>query len=416
MGSPMASVSRRRFLAGLGAAALVPPALAGGEMVLGNARILLGDGAELRGGLRVREGVIVELGPTVTGGFDLGGGVVHPGTFDAGSPLGLYEIDLESATHDQSESSDSVTPHARVVDGYNPRSALIPVARIAGVMGVLVTPSAATLVAGQAAWMRTVADSAAEATLLAPAGVQFGLGHAATGGAPNSPRSRMGVVMKLRDLFEAHRPPADPPAPPRRGAAPPAPPTALAQAVHALLRRETKAIFVADRADDIDTALGLARDHGLDAVILGGAEAHLVADALAAAAVPVLLGPVTAQPSGWDRQYARYDNAARLHARGVRFAWRAGNPHQSRDLPLQAGIAVAHGLPWAAAVAALSAGPSLWGLPQGRIAVGGEATFVWSDGDPLQPRTRVRGVWSRGAALPLESRQTELYRRFETLR
>lgn len=414
----MASASRRRFLAGLGAAALCGVARAEDELVLSNGRVLVGDGTSFRGGVRVRGGVVVETGMNVTGGFDLAGGTLYPGVYDAGVPLGLYEIDLEGNTHDESESSDAITPQARVVDGYNPASALIPVARLGGVMGALVTPSPGTLVPGQAAWMRTTGDTVAEATLREPAGILLSMGHAATGGAPNSPRSRMGVVMKLRDLFDANPPPKAPEAP-KKGRAEPAaeekPPTRFQAAIHALLKRETKAIFVADRADDLLAALDLARAYQLDAVILGGAEGHVVARSLADARVPVLLGPVTVQPGNWSTLRASYENAARLHAAGVRFAFRSGSPHNSRDLVTQAGIAVAYGLPFDAAITALCGGPSLWGLPQGRIVVGQEATFVWTDGDPLQPRTAVRGIWSRGRALPLESRQTRLYERFRTL-
>lgn len=415
----MGSVSRRQLLAGAAAAALVGRASAAEELVLSNTRVLVGDGTSLRGGVRVKDGLVIEVGGDVTGGLDLGGGTLYPGAWDAGVPLGLYEIDLEGGTHDESESSDTITPQARVVDGYNPASALLPVARLGGVMGALVIPSTGTLVPGQAAWMRTIGDTVEEATILTPAGVLFSLGHAATGAAPNSPRSRMGVMMKLRDLFDAN-PPPKPPEPAKKGKSPatteePKPPTKLQAAVHQLLRRETKAIFAADRADDLYGALELAAAYSLDAMVLGGAEAHLLARTLADRRVPVLLGPVTVQPGSWSSLRASYENAARLHAAGVRFALRSGSPHNARDLVTQAGIAVAYGLPFDAAIAALCAGPSFWGLPQGRIQVGREATFVWTDGDPLQPRTAVRGTWARGVSLPLESRQTRLYERFRTL-
>ena len=49
------------------------------------------------------------------------------------------------------------------------------------------------------------------------------------------------------------------------------------------------------------------------------------------------------------------------------------------------------------------------------LRVGAEASFVATDGDPLQPRSQVIRLWGRGAPIPVRSRQTELYERFKTL-
>ena len=413
----MAAVSRRSFLVGAATLALARPAFAATSRSFRNARIVIGDGNELDGGVRIEGGKIVEVGPGVNDGEDLGGAVLFPGFYDGGSTLGLTEIDLEAATQDAQEASDAVTPQARVVDGYNPRSVLLPVARLQGVLGALVIPGGGSLVSGQAAWVRTAGDTVDDAVIVAPAGVCFNLGHAGTGG-PNGPKSRMGVAMKLRDLFDADTP-KPPPAKRKCKKGEPEKPEDLTRAqkvVRALLARETKAILCAHRADDILIALALAKEFGLDAILLGAAEGHLVARQIADAKVPVLLGPVTLQPDGFDTLYARYDNAALLHAAGVSIALRQGSPHNLRDLPTEACIAVAHGLPREAAVAAVTGnGPGFWGLSVGRIAVGHEASFARCDGDPLQPRTRVTGVWMRGEPLPLVSHQTELYERFRTL-
>ena len=418
----MASVSRRGLLAGAAAFALIPRARAAGGWAMKNLRLLCGDGTELEGGIRVEGGKIVALGPAVADGEDGGGSTLYPGIWCGGSPLGLYEIDLEAATHDESESSDAITPQARVVDGYNPHSEVIPVARLQGVMGNLCIPGGGSLVSGEAAWMRTTGDTTADATLLADAGLCFNLGHAATGGLPGAPKSRMGVAMKLRDLFDANAPKKDEAPTGKKKKCDPEKKeeekkTRAQKAVEALLRRDKKAIFAADKAEDILAALDLAKEFSLDALVLGAAEGHLVAQQLAAAKVPVLLGPITVQPGGWDSLHARYENAALLHAAGVRFGLRGPDPHTLRDLTTEAGIAVANGLPHGAAIAAMCGnGPSFWNLEQGVLKVGREATFVRTDGDPLQPRTRVMGIWSRGMALPMVSRQTVLYERFKELK
>lgn len=114
--------NRRSFLTGLGAlgaSLYARRAEAAESFTLSNARILVGDSTELKGGLRVEKGLIAEVGPTVKGGTDLGGALLWPGLYNGGSPLGLWEIDLESGTHDETEGSDSILPQARVVDAYN---------------------------------------------------------------------------------------------------------------------------------------------------------------------------------------------------------------------------------------------------------------------------------------------------------
>lgn len=431
-----ADLSRRRLLSGLGLGlglGLVPRALRAEpplSFTLSNARILVGDGSEVAGGVRVEAGSIVEVGPSVTGGTDLKGATLWPGLWNGGSPLGLWEVDLEAGTHDESEAMERLVPQVRVWDAYNPRSQVIPVTRLGGVVGNLLLPAGGRPIAGQAAWMRTAGDTAEAATVLAPAGLCMYLG---SGGRGSGVTSRMGVAASLRDCFDSNRPPEPSPKEERaekrarrrdRGTDPEeaeAPgddtgETGFKRAIHALLRRKLKALIIADRASDLLIALELIQQYDLDAVIIGGTEAHLVADALAAAQVPLLLGPVNAQPGGFDTLHATCENAALLHKAGVRFGFRDGAVHNLRQAPLLAGIAVAYGLPREAAIAAACGnGPGFWDLQVGQIRAGFEATFVQSDGDPLQPRTATTGLWFQGQPVPLTSRQTELYERFRTL-
>jgi len=242
----------------------------------------------------------------------------------------------------------------------------------------------------------------------------------------------MGVLANLRAMLEQNRKDCEEPAPgaavadtpPRRGLfrrSTPAPasakdPVALdprQRALRALRHRERKALLHADRADDLLAAVELAKAWNLDAVLVGGAEGHLVARALADAGYPMLVGPVTTQPSGWDGLAATYENVARLHAAGVRLALRMPDGHMARELSTEAGIAVAYGLPFGAAVAAITGNaPAMWGLPEGVLRVGGPATFVHASGDPLQPRHMARAMWREGAPVALVSRQTELFERW----
>lgn len=393
-----------------------------GSFAVSNATVVLHTGQRLEGaGLAVENGVVVEVGPGVTGGTDLGGRWVVPGFTDAGCQVGLFEIGMEQSSHDRGASLDAIQPDARVWEGFNPRSEVLAVTRAAGVTQVLLHPDLDRLVPGQAGLMRTVGRTRAEALLQAPSALVIGLGRSGAGG--GGPTSRVGISMKLRELFFEHRveDEGDPPRGRRRrrqtDEAAGEDRTPAEAVLHRVLRGEQKVLFKAERADDCLLACALAEEHGLDAALLGGAEAWLVASELADAGMPVLLGNLTVQPDSFEHLHARYENAALLHEAGVKLAFRTGSNHFSRGLATNAGVAVAHGLPWEAAIQALTgAAGDILGVSQlGRLEPGSPATFFVSDGDPLQPRHRVRQVFIDGRETSMHNRQRRLYERYKTL-
>ncbi len=415
--------SRRRALAGLAATFALPrlasaaprsgwAAAAPADLSLRNAILVLPNGAQLRGGLSVVGGRIQALGPEVDQGEDMGGDWIFPGIFDAAGTLGMVEVDQESGSRDDRDVG-ALTPDARAIDGYNPHSEVIPVTRMGGITGALVVPRTSGLISGQAAAVRTVGDTLAESTLRSPAALLIRLGPGGDAG------SRVGALRELRAALEAS------PAPPtaQKGHQRPfatsadEPAEAGADALAAARRRELPVLIHAERSDDIERALGLLDEWGLDGAIWGGAEAWMLRHSIAEAGVRVVLSPVLAQPDGYGRLGARYDNAKQLHEAGVALAFGSGGAHFSRNLRVNVGVLTAHGLPWAAAMEGLCAGgPELYGLPGlGRLAPGAEATFVRCSGDPLQPRTAIRGVWFGGRPASLRSHQTELLERYQTL-
>lgn len=455
----VAKTSRRSFLSGVAGTGLVatsggtvvspvppPYAYAPGDLggyvpgsprdfSIRNVTVLDGDGSRRSAGVRVEAGKIVEVGE-LKSGEDMGGSILFPGFFDGGTPIGLWEVDLEATTHDESESTDAMVPTANVLDAYNALSVVIPVARRQGVLGALCTPIGG-LVSGQAAWMQLAGDRTAEATMAGSAGLMVNLGRGGTGGLPNQPKSRMGVMMKLRDVLDAHKLPDDSHSEcsagekaakkcesnlckkgkATKGEKPPE--YTRAQKVwHQVRRGELKLILSASRVDDILSGLALAKEYSLDVVLMGIAEGHLVAKDIADAGIPAIVGPITTQPSGWDALHSRYENAAILHKAGVQLILRAGTPHNLRELPTETVVAVANGLPYEAAIAAACGhnAAKVWKqLPIGAIKVGAPATFVVANGDPIQPRTRMSRAWIGGREVSLRSRQVDLFERFRNL-
>jgi imidazolonepropionase-like amidohydrolase len=172
-----------------------------------------------------------------------------------------------------------------------------------------------------------------------------------------------------------------------------------------------------DRAADIRQVLAFAAREKLRIVISGGAEAWRVAPELAAAKVPVILDPLDDLPETFDSVGATLENAARLNRAGVRIAFSFGDPesHNVRKLRQAAGIAVAHGLPWEAGLAAITRVPAeIFGIADrvGSLAPGRAANLaIWS-GDPLEVTSVAEQVFIGGKLEPQTSRQTELRDRY----
>jgi len=172
------------------------------------------------------------------------------------------------------------------------------------------------------------------------------------------------------------------------------------------------------RASDIETVMRIAEEYALDLVIRGGTEAWMVADELAAAGVPVILKPLGNLPGGFDRLGARFDNARLLHEAGVEIAISTMNTHNVRRLPHEAGNAVRFGLPWDAALAAVTVAPARilrlsdrYGtLEPGRVG----NVVVWS-GDPFELSTAPVEILIRGELIPHGSRQQDLLDRYRSL-
>jgi hypothetical protein len=176
-------------------------------------------------------------------------------------------------------------------------------------------------------------------------------------------------------------------------------------------------VFDADRASDIRQVIALARREKLHAVIKGGSEAWRVAPELAAAHIPVVLDPLQDLPESFDIVGATLENAAKLNRAGVKIAFSLGDPqpHNIRKVRQTAGIAVAHGLPWEAALEALTSNPAEIFAVAGRngtIARGRPADLVLWSGDPLEVTSLAQRVFIQGQSHPMQSRQTLLRDRY----
>ena len=360
----------------------------------------------------VRDGKVHSLGAELEAPLDAvvieaAGRPVTPGLFAGITAHGLAEISMVQGSVDgQLNSADTMNmvgmhPEFDVTTAYNPMASTIPVTRIEGLTwAVLGASQAASIIGGQG---RAVSLSGDWEPFLGDRTLFISLGSGASG---KSGGSRAAQWMLLEQAIEEAG---------SEGAQIPNPLLTLAgrRALAAYLE-QGPVVFSADRASDIRQVLSFSEKHGLDAVISGGAEAWMVADKLAAAGVPVLLDPLLNLPGNFDRIGARLENAALLHEAGVTVAFTGAGTHNARKQRQVAGNAAANGMPWQAALAALTSAPAdIFGIEgYGRIEPGGPADLVLWSGDPLEVTTAAERVIIGGKAIEMVSRQTQLRDRY----
>jgi len=174
----------------------------------------------------------------------------------------------------------------------------------------------------------------------------------------------------------------------------------------------------AHRASDIRQVIALKKRYGFDVMLTGAREAWMVADDLATAGISVLIDPLDNLPSRFDMLASTSKNAARLHTAGVKIAFLPPDTLNSRLVVQSAGNAVAMGLPWEAAMDALTVSVAeIFGVADsyGTLAEGMDADVVVWDGDPLEVMTSADTVFIQGDEIALVSRQTKLRDRYKEI-
>ncbi|MCL7715080.1 amidohydrolase family protein [Stenotrophomonas mori] len=360
----------------------------------------------------VQGGIIRAIGPGLAAPagietVEAGGRPLTPALFGGITDIGVEEVSGEAATVDSAVKLEEQPqrPEFDVTLAYNPDSVLVPVARVEGIgFTALGAANGGGFVAGQGGIVRL--DGGAD-----PIGPRALFVRLGASGSELSGSSRAAQWMLLDQMVAE-----------ARG-------RIAADSPHALLTpagRGTLARYLAgngrvvvrvDRAADIRQLLRWAERERIRIAIAGGAEAWRLAPQLAAAGVPVFVDALSNLPAGFDQIGATLENAARLHAAGVPVSFSQDDDasHNARKLRQLAGNAVAHGLPWDAALAGLTRVPAqAFGVADriGSIAVGQQADLVLWEGDPLDVGHYAERMWLGGRAVPMRSRQTELRDRY----
>ncbi len=340
--------------------------------------------------------------------------VVTPGLIDAHTVVGLSGAANVHADQDQDEMSDPNQADLRVMDSFNPREPLLEFLCREGVTVVHAVPGRANVIAGQTGIFRTSGRTAESMALRFPAGILVNLGESPKSSYPNrQPTTRMGTAALLRTaLAQAQNHARKAAAAKSEDKRPPYNPKL--EALGLALDGKLPVIFAAHRADDLCTALRLAKEFKLSPRLDLATEGYLIVDRLAEAKVPVVVHPTMQRPGSIETYHSQLCNAAVLVDRQIPLAIGTGFEAyvpKTRVLRHEAAMAMVNGLGYDRALRAITLDAArILGIDKqrGSIEKGKIADLVLYDGDPFEHATHVthtlmegRVVYDRGEYLQL---------------
>jgi imidazolonepropionase-like amidohydrolase len=408
--------------------ATLPVLAQGGSYAVTNARIYTVSGQVIENGtVLIRDCKIAAVGKSVsipgnTKVINARGLEVYPGLIDGGGNIGLTEIGAVPATVDTSEMND-YSPQIFAAAAINPASEHIPVTRLNGITAAVSRPAGGTI-SGQAALIHlsgwTIDDIAIRKSVgmifnfpsLRASGGRGGRGRGQSS-FTDAKRAFDNKLAEIRNLLNDARSYAKAKeAAAKNSNLPPVERNLKMEALVPVIKGELPLLVDASSNRDIRNAVEFAEKEKLRIILTGAEESWRVADLLKEKKVPVILGPIIAMPVREDDSYdSRFTAPSILFKAGVKFCFATEGSSFARNLPYQAGTAVAYGLPKEEALKALTLNAAeILGVAAelGSIDVGKVADLVVTDGDIMELKTQVKYLFIKGQPVELKSRQTDL--------
>lgn len=359
---------------------------------------------------------------------------VYPGMIDCATTMGLSEVSSVRETNDTNEIGEFV-PQVRALVAVNPESEHFAVARVNGLTSVVTLPATLgggggggaaaggppeSLIRGQAAmihidgwtWEEMAVAPSAGMLLRFPRMVTAGFGEGGRTVVPAAEARRRydEEVRKIDEFFERAR---------RYQKAKQAgnfnADTQL-DAMIPVLEGKVPLLIPAQRERTIREAIAFADRQKVRIILYDVRKPGDTLADIAKRKIPVVVGQPTELPLDQDDPYdSQFTLPAQLHKAGIQFAFGTYNNSFSRNLPYEAGFAVAYGLPVEAAWKALTIDAAeMFGASSrtGSLQEGKSADFFVTDGDPFEVRTQVKMLFIGGKNVPLENKQTRLYQKY----
>jgi imidazolonepropionase-like amidohydrolase len=332
--------------------------------------------------------------------------VVTPGLIDARSVVGLSGYLNQPTDQSQLELSAAMQPELRAFDAYDARERLVEWLRRFGITTVHTGHAPGALISGQTMIVKTVGDNVDEAVMVPMAMISASLGQAGLGQGGKPPGTRAKEMALLRAEFlkardyntkqttakEDQKPARD----------------LRMEALARVLRGEIPLLVAADRAQDIITALRLAKEFNIKLVLDGAAEAYLVVAQIKAAGVPVIVHPTMERAAG-ETENLSMETAATLRRAGIPVALQSGYETyvpKVRVVLFEAALAAANGLSFTEALSTITIDAArILGVANrvGSLETGKDADLALFDGDPFEYTTHVTTVIVNGKVVSEET-------------
>ena len=346
---------------------------------LENGCVLIGD-----------DGKIIAVGKDIAAEnaivIDAEGRLVTPGCVEAHCHIGVHNTAMGWEGHDYNEKSDPLTPQMRAIDGINPIDESFQNAIRNDVTSACTGPGSANVVGGTFAAIKLVGKRVDNMIIKAPLAMKCAFGENPKrlyGQSGNkAPVSRMAIAAMLRDLLfkskrylEAKENGKDPAF------------DIKLESMIPVLKKEIPLKAHAHRADDILTAVRIAKEFDVNLTLDHCTEGALIADELAKEGYPAFVGPSFGGKSKIELANKNFSTPAVLHEAGVPISIITDAPViPLQHLPMCAGFAVSAGLPYEEGWRAITINPALQtGIADrvGSLEAGKDGDVVIWDEDPI---------------------------------
>ncbi|MBQ9927430.1 MAG: amidohydrolase [Lachnospiraceae bacterium] len=356
-----------------------------------------------KGYICIENGKIRDLGPMKEGApFPLPeraglkvisaiGCTVMPGLIEAHCHMGITEEKKGMEGDDCNETVNPITPYLRAIDAINPMDAAFDDAVRAGITSAMIGPGSANVVGGTFAFVKTHGRNIDNLIVKNPAAMKVAFGENPKvnyGQQQKSPATRMSIAAMLREeLFKA---------------------AAYYEKKKAGMERQDEdfryecwiPVFAGEiplkahvhRADDILTAVRIAKEFGLSLTLDHCSEGHLIAEEVKRSGAPAIVGPDLASRNKIEVQNMAFKTVGILNEAGVKTAITTDHPVSLiQSLPICAGLAVKSGLKEEEALKSITIYPAqICRVDErvGSLKAGKDADIVIFNGNPLSIETR----------------------------
>ena len=370
-------------------------------MLFKNATIYTMEEEPFIGDFRVDKGVFTEVGkdlqPTDDDTVqDLSGLYVFPGLIDAHSHLGMVCSSIGFEGEDGNEVTDPVTPNIRGIDGCNPMDETIELALKSGVTTVAAGPGSANVIGGTFFAYKTAGNCIDEMTIQNPLAMKAAFGEnpkRCYKGKKIDTRMQISALLretlaKTKEYIQKKETGKD---------------VAYDQKLEAMIpvvKRELPLKCHAHRADDILTAIRIAKEENIKITLDHVTDARCILPQIKESGFPCICGPALTHKSKFELANMSFETPNELYKAGILFSIITDSPVIPQQyLSLSAALAAKAGLPEYEAIKAITINPAkILGLDNrvGSIKVGKDADFVVCTKNILDTQNEITAVYVDG--------------------